>query len=691
MDNDLKLIKSKYGEKMMHLCREHFAKLLDTDGLLPSLLEKYFYNYRTLADDIISQDRVDDFKTFIYEKIKVEQKQEVANADLTAAELLKKAGYILYPECKNEYEIQSFRKYFARKNGNTPVYNGGIPEIYNGEELCTFNGGRLNTSRVWFAVKENIDSIKREDFKIPARQDEYGTSIISIQFTKTENSTLKITNRYNHSVDNSDCTFNNNLDNIIEGLSAAFERDFGVKEKLSSDADFELEGYVVANDGKFYPYNHEINDIYYGPNNIVIDNSVAKILPTDHQILADYFIIDLKERSVSLYDKKIKDSFVDDLSLNKKISIEKGGIIKIEKQDGGNLCLKLNSKKEIVGLVDDSLQNCKNKYLFFNQALSELSLKNLKNCGDDFLYNNKCLTNLYLPQLQYCGEDFLRSNELMLELELPQLRECGDSFFQNNDFIHRLYLPNLEECGDSFMFYNTGLHILELPKLKKCGDKFFDLNQLICKFELPKLEFCGESFMASNLLITKVNLPKLQKCGYGFMRLNKNINELQMPNLEKCGDKFLYQNLGLQSLYLPKLIKCGDSFIRNNIAISSINLPSLEECKDEFLHLNEYLVSVNLPRLRSCGDMFMTANRSMKKLELPQLETCGDYFMAGNRMMKEFSAPALRICGFGFLIENRALTEFNFTNLQEKGMFFLDKNHYLKNMLAQNEKGDKNI
>ena len=31
------------------------------------------------------------------------------------------------------------------------------------EELCTFNGGRLNSCRVWFAIKKDVDKIKREE------------------------------------------------------------------------------------------------------------------------------------------------------------------------------------------------------------------------------------------------------------------------------------------------------------------------------------------------------------------------------------------------------------------------------------------------------------------------------------------------------------------------------------------------
>ena len=33
-----------------------------------------------------------------------------------------------------------------------------------------------------------------------------------------------------------------------------------------------MEDYIIADDGKFYKYDWEYDNIYYGPNNIVIDN-----------------------------------------------------------------------------------------------------------------------------------------------------------------------------------------------------------------------------------------------------------------------------------------------------------------------------------------------------------------------------------------------------------------------------------
>ena len=209
MENtDLKYLKKHYGEKFAHLCRELFPTLLETEGLLKKLITDRFAFSRELYKDIIANSFQDDFKNYIFSFVDVE-KQNKEIITLSPEVLLDKAGYKLYPECKTEEEIQSFRKYYAK-----------------GEELCTFNGGRLNSCRVWFAVKKNIEEIKRENFTNPRRQDEYGTSVISIQFTRRQPMTISIKNRYSHSVNNPDATYGNNLDNIILGLTEAFVKEY---------------------------------------------------------------------------------------------------------------------------------------------------------------------------------------------------------------------------------------------------------------------------------------------------------------------------------------------------------------------------------------------------------------------------------------------------------------------------------
>lgn len=210
MNNDLKIIKKKYGEKMSHLCRKDFPTILETKGLLPKILLENFYPTHYLYDDLKEQNKLIQFRSHIYGLVKYELKQEPKlDTGKTPEELMSEAGYNLV-ECITEEEIQQFKRYYQ-------------PE----EELCTFQGERLNTCRVFFAVKKNVNQIKREDFKNPKRQDEYGTSVISIQFTKDPSHILFITNRYNHKVDDYDATFSNNLENIIPGLTKSFEKNMG--------------------------------------------------------------------------------------------------------------------------------------------------------------------------------------------------------------------------------------------------------------------------------------------------------------------------------------------------------------------------------------------------------------------------------------------------------------------------------
>ena len=208
MIDDLKVIRKKYGEKMYHFCRESFPTLLEEPGKLLKLLSDNFHESHSLFDDIVANGKESEFKNFIYSLVDVENNNELVMVK-TPEELMSEAGYVLV-ECYNEGDIQAFRKYYAP-----------------GEELCTFKGGRLDRCRVFFAVKKNVLDIKREDFKKPKREDEYGTSVISIQFTKDGTYTLSIKNRYNHTVNNPDATFSNNLDNIIPGLTASFEKQIG--------------------------------------------------------------------------------------------------------------------------------------------------------------------------------------------------------------------------------------------------------------------------------------------------------------------------------------------------------------------------------------------------------------------------------------------------------------------------------
>lgn len=194
---ELNRIKKLYGEKFMHLCRRLFPTLLEQEGLLTKILEENFStNSRTLGEDI-TEEIEEDFKNFIFSKVNVEKDQIEVIEKKTPYELLEEAGYELY-ECTSEEEIQSFRKYYK-----------------HGEKLCTFGGGRLDRCVVFWAVKKDAERILREDFKRPKREDKYGTSVMSIQFSRGKTSTVSIKNRYKHTVNNPDATYGNDLDRIV--------------------------------------------------------------------------------------------------------------------------------------------------------------------------------------------------------------------------------------------------------------------------------------------------------------------------------------------------------------------------------------------------------------------------------------------------------------------------------------------
>lgn len=626
MDKDLKWIKKHYGEEMMHMCREMFPKILEKEGFLPDILDKNFSHYRHLAEDIKSQNQQDEFKNYIFSLIDIEKKEIDIKTIKSAVELLDEAGYILYPECETEDDIQSFKKYYQKD-----------------ECLCTFIGGRLNTCRVWFAVKKDVNKIKRKNFPTPKRQDEYGTSVISIQFSR-HGSTLSIKNRYNHTVNNPDNTFNSDLDNIIPGLTDAFEKDFGVRDYQDKKVNFDLINYVRIRD-KFYHYNHEINNIYYCDNNVIIDHFKLNRLP-ESQMLIDYFILNFKNKTISTYDGRIEDSFIDSLGKIETID-HRNGVISLTKQDNTSVIIGINDRRQIISLTDENLQECKDNYLYRNRALKELNLPALQKCENDFLYSNRELEELNLPVLQRCGGSFLDRNKKLQKINLPALKKCEYGFLHSNKNLTELSLPSLEMCDDWFLYYNEDLQKLDLPSLKFCGKCFLYNNKKLQKLNLPSLIFCKDSFMYYNKELNELTSP-LETCGDLFLYYNENLQKLNLPKLRVCGDDFLHENKGLQKLNLSSLRKCGDYFLYKNENLSELNLPNLIECQKYFLYYNDAIQKLNLPALQKCGNKFLQNTTKLKEIDLPSLQECGSYFLSKNTNLKEINLPALQKCGKGF-------------------------------------------
>ena len=393
--DDLKEIRKHYGEKMSHLCRDLFPTILEKKGLLYHIIETHFARSKQLCEDIMSERKESSFKTYIYSIYdEINNTNSKTNFYKSVRELLSEKGYTLY-ECKNNEDIQKFKKYYRKD-----------------EELCTFRDPyRINSYHIFFIVKDNADELKREDFKDPKREDEYSVSVLDLQFDKGKRQRVSIKSRYNHTVTNPDATYSNNLENIAEGLTEAFEKEYGFNIGNEYKDNFELENYVLASDNKFYKYNYEINNVHYCPNNIIIDN--GRIIDTykdqGRYILIDYFIIDRKEKKITLYDKRIEDSFVDGLTSITEIEVTKEeGCKKIVIHQGEKTStIRTDNSGRIISYENKNLTLCEDYFLYYNKSLQELNLPNLQSCGFGFLFSNESLKELSLPNLQYYGFIFL--------------------------------------------------------------------------------------------------------------------------------------------------------------------------------------------------------------------------------------------------------------------------------------------
>ena len=480
MNSDLKLIKKKYGEEMSHLCRELFPVILEQEGLLSKLLLDNFEPNHFLYKDIVENDVVNSFKNYIYSLVDVEIEKEV-KVDKNPKELLNEAGYDLY-ECHTEEDIQKFKKYYTSR-----------------EELCTFNGGRLNDCYVFFAVKKNVNQIRREDFDYPKRQDEYGTSVISIQFTRDETHTLSIKNRYNHRVENPDATFSNNLDNIIPGLTDSFSKYYGLEQK-NKNSKFEIPGYVRANDGKYYPYNMEIYNVYFCPNNIIIDNFCVKKYDKDKYLLFDYFILNLKTKEIILFNMGM-DGFLKLCSNVEKIEVLKEGknkIIRIYDQKAGLTELLVNKKNTIIKLKNETVQTIDDDFLYYSCNIKEVCLLKAEYIGNYFLRKAKNTEEVILPQAQYIGKCFLEENETIQTLSLPKAKIIDSWFLWLNDSLSYINLSEAEKIKDNFLRNNNTIQTISLPKAKEIGDNFMSTNQKLRKINISNVEYIGFDFLEEN-------------------------------------------------------------------------------------------------------------------------------------------------------------------------------------------------
>lgn len=578
MQQELEIIKNNYGDKMMDLCLKLFSNILEEELVLSNILLQRFEPQISLYDDIVNNKLEKDFQKLIYNIYERKNKKETK----PTSKLLNDAGYTLY-ECKTEEDIQNFNKYYAE-----------------GEELEDLD---LDKFHIFFAVKKDVDKINREDFPNPKRQDRYGTSVVCIKFTKDENHILSIKNRYNKIVNNPDATFSNNLDNIIEGLTDSFEKEYGLHQKYING--LEIPDYVMANDGKYYKYNYKINDIYYCSNNIIIDNLEVKRYPQDRYLVMDKYILDLDTGKIKLYKSNEKDSFIKSMDICDKVEVHK-------EKETTKLIFKSNNEQVAVIVLDE--QN----------NIIEIKNEKVRNVEDNFLDYSKKILKVNLSNVEGIGNNFIPKSKVLHELSCPNVKIIKDNFLESNEKLENIDIKLVEEIGNNFLKNNNRLKEIDIKLIKRIGNSFLSKNNKILEVNFSLVEQIGDSFLESNKKITNINFPNVIRIGNRFLYYNKDLSIINCPLVKIIGDDFLEYNLGLKEIDFPLLEIIGHGFIWFNKTINKVNLSSVKEIGCEFLFNNQELEVLNLNEVEIIGDSFMPLNTKIKIINIPKIKVFGD-------------------------------------------------------------------
>ena len=634
---------------------EHFARAIRDANLmeLPGIVEMVRYAGR-------------DAKRGFIEYLLAEK----ANRDLADAyaidgadpfELLHQAGYD-FVEYADTFEKQNaIKKYFAQ-----------------GEELCTFKDkNRYQEYYIVNAVRGDADKIQRAES--PDRQDAYGTSVISIQMRKS-GGFISIKNRYNHTVNNPDNTFNSNPDNIIPGLSAAlkfyFKVDFEALAKCLPEGMGRIDNHIIK-------YNYEIDNVYIGDYFWESHGQIHEI-DKSTQMMMDYFYFDIKHNKVVPIVSTCDDCFAD--VLNAEIN---GRRVTVRgKYPNQSLWIKDTCLVEMDGSAVKSINLAKTKvigwdFFRYNTKLTSFQAPNLTKVGSRFLVDNLGLVHLGTPKLKTIDNDCLFYNGKLADLSLPELKRVGDNFLCQNGQITSLDLPNLTHVGDSFLHENIKLKNLFAPNLKTVGWGFLHNNMDLSELSLPSLTRENGGFLASNASkLVSVDLPNLTSVGARFLYSNKGVKSLSLPKLQSAGSDFLFFNEILESLDAPLLKTVENNFLSHNLNITQLSLPNLGRIGNDFLYCNRKLARIDIPNVKKIGTSFCYCNEDLGQLDVPNLVTVDEFFLMNNRVLDFLNVPKLKTIGFKFCYKNNGLVHLDMPNLTHASSNFLGSNRVLKSLRA---------
>lgn len=313
-----------------------------------------------------------------------------------------------------------------------------------GELLCTFNdAARYQDYHIVHAIRQDADRIQRRDFTgREKRQDEYGTSVISIQMLK-EGGFISIKNRYNHTVDHCDNTFGSNPDNIIPGLSAALKAHFNVEFQSYSELPDE---YTLIQD-RIFRYYSECRNIYYGDQAWVKGGEIHTVDRAAGDAMFDGLLFDNQSKRLHKIDPHLPNSFAEHFNHyyggQRGLNVDRDGNLRLDDEvligaDGSRIIsLNLPAFTE----MDDG---CLNTVLH----LTHFKASALERMGVGCLYHAPSLTDFEVPALKAMGDCCLTSCDRITHLKTPALTTMGLACFSSAGNLTHVEAPALKAMGN---------------------------------------------------------------------------------------------------------------------------------------------------------------------------------------------------------------------------------------------------
>ena len=484
-------------------------------------------------------------------------------------ELLDKAGYDAYIADTLEKQ-NAIEKYFA------PT-----------EKLCTFDDpDRFRKYYIINAVRKDIDKIKRQDFKKPQREDEYGTSVLSIQVLKT-GGFISIKNRYNHTVENPDNTLNSNPDNIIMGLSDAIRHHFNVN--FSASMVRLPNGYYLIQN-KIIKSNSEFENIIFGADFYVKDGHIIELDKNSQLMLGNGFVYDAKSKKILDYVSlatNVSRLMVDaDFLKDKKVKV-------IKNHDGSRSLL---ADGDIFFTVQDGIMNYINpkgsnvvslRYFRLRgdydfSDVKELDLHNADFSSANSLILPKAATKIDLRGLVFPPATVDFSNIKKLDLCDADLTNITKVIFPRNAESIECLNGGLPENAPDIDFSGAkNLMLYSIPNIDKIKNITFPKNaeSITCFFGGVRVGFdMMDLGGVKRLSITHTNLSKVRQL---ILPKNADFIDISESIMPACDIDFT--NVKKFNFSNTDFSHVGGFTMRNAIMVARHHV---EFCKPSIINFN---------------------------------------------------------------------------------------------------------